>query len=78
MPRGLLRYNRAVSIETRRQAGIVALLILLAGALLLAVAPGHLAEIRLGGVGLLWWYAALLAPLTAVVVAAGCLVNRTS
>jgi hypothetical protein len=65
-----------VSTETRRRAGIVALLALLAGGLLLAVAPLHIAAIRLRGVALLWWYAALLAPVTAAAVAAVTLVRR--
>ena len=61
----------------RRRAGIVALLVLLAGGLVLAVAPWDLAATRLAGVALLWWYAALLAPVTAVAVAVASLVNRT-
>lgn len=52
-----------------RRAGIVTLLALLAGALALPLAPFDLAAVRLAGVSLLWWYAAVLAPLLAAVVA---------
>ena len=64
-------------METRRRAGIVALLALLAGALLLAIAPMHAASIRLGGVSLLWWYAAAVVPVTGVIVAVASLSTRT-
>jgi hypothetical protein len=53
----------------RRRAGIVTLLALLAGALALPLAPFDLAAVRLAGVSLLWWYAAVVAPLLAVAVA---------
>jgi len=46
----------------------VALLGLLAGALLLMPAPGNPGALRLTGISLLWWYAALVAPLAAVLV----------
>src|SRR5206468_4194640 len=55
----------------RRRAGVVALLGLLAGALLLMPAPGNPGALRLAGISLLWWYAALVAPLAAVPVATG-------
>src|SRR3989442_2057818 len=44
-----------------RRAGVVALLVLLAGGALLASLP-RLASVRLAGVALLWWYAVLVAP----------------
>src|SRR3989442_4190740 len=44
-----------------RGAGVVALLVLLAGGALLASLP-RLASVRLAGVALLWWYAVLVAP----------------
>jgi arginine exporter protein ArgO len=66
-----------VTTEIRRRAGIVALLALLGGALLLALAPSQLAAIRLGGVAVLWWYAAALAPATAVVAFVTVLASRT-
>ena len=62
--------------EVRRRAAIVALLALVALAFLLAVAPGQLASIHLGGVSLLWWYAGLVAPLAAVGIAAAALLTR--
>lgn len=51
----------------RRRAGILAVLLLLAGGLALAVFPGPGAA-RLFGVGVLWWYCVVAAPLLAVVV----------
>jgi hypothetical protein len=54
----------------RRPAAITALLGLVAGALAFAAAPFDMAAVRLAGIGLLWWYAALLAPATAAVVTA--------
>lgn len=49
-----------------RRVAIVSLLVLLAVGLLLVVLPLDVAAVRVGGVGLLWWYAAV-----APVVAAG-------
>jgi len=49
-----------------RRAGIAALLVLLAGGAVLISLP-HLGVVRVGGVGLRWWYAALLAPLLGTV-----------
>src|SRR2546426_1065132 len=57
-----------MSTTARRRAGVVALLGLLAGALLLMPAPGNPGALRLAGISLLWWYAALVAPLAAVLV----------
>ncbi len=50
------------------RAAIVALLVLVASALGLALAPFDAGAIRLAGVGLLWWYAALVAPVAAALV----------
>jgi hypothetical protein len=47
----------------------VALIALLLGFPLLALAPAALGAVRLAGVGLLWWYAVLVAPLVAVAIA---------
>ncbi|HEV8641276.1 MAG TPA: hypothetical protein VGV13_09285 [Methylomirabilota bacterium] len=44
-----------------RRAGVVVLLVLLAGGALLASLP-RLGSVRLAGVALLWWYAVLVAP----------------
>jgi len=52
-----------------RRAAVLLLLVLLAGGLLLSAAPGDPGALRLRGVGLLWWYAALVAPLVALAVA---------
>lgn len=50
-----------------RRAGSVALIILLAGGVLLHAS--HLGSVRVAGVGLLWWYAGLLAPVLAASIA---------
>lgn len=52
-----------------RHAGLVLLLALLMGGGVLAVLPGGAAGVRLGGVGLLWWYALLAAPVAAGAIA---------
>ena len=62
-------YNRSVSGAGRRQAGIAVLIILFAVAVALSQAPFELARIRLAGVNLLWWYALVVAPLVAALVA---------
>lgn len=59
-----------MSIAARRGVGVAGLLGLLAGALVLMTAPGNPGALRLAGVGLLWWYGALAAPLAAVLLAA--------
>ena len=45
--------------------GIAALLVLLAVAPLLALAPAAPGAVRVSGVSILWWYAAIVAPLIA-------------
>lgn len=52
----------------RRYAGILAVLLLLAGGLALAVLPGP-GGARVFGVGLLWWYCVVVAPLLALLTA---------
>jgi len=49
--------------------GIAALLVLLAIAPVLALAPAAPGAVRVSGVSLLWWYAALVAPLIATTLA---------
>ncbi len=49
----------------RRRAGILAVVLLLAGGLVLALLPGPGAA-RVFGVGLLWWYCAVVAPALAL------------
>ena len=51
-----------------RHRAIVALLVLLAIAPLLALAPFAPGAVRLAGVSLLWWYTGLIAPLAAVLI----------
>jgi hypothetical protein len=53
-----------------RRIAVVTLVAVLAGGALLATLPGSLSTVRLAGVGLLWWYVAIAAP---VVAAAGVL-----
>jgi len=58
-----------------RRIGIAALLVLLAIAPLLALAPAAPGAVRVSGVSLLWWYAALIAPLIATALAIALLVR---
>ena len=59
-----------------RRIGIVVVLLLLAGAGVLATLPHGAGAMRLGSLSLLWWYAAVAAPLAATVVTAGILLRR--
>lgn len=59
-----------------RRAGIVALLVLLGGALALSALPRDFAALRIGGVGVLWWYAAVVAPLLGALVTIAILMKR--
>ena len=52
-----------------RRRGIAALLVLLAAAPVLALAPAAPGAVRVAGVSVLWWYAGLAAPLLATAVA---------
>jgi len=61
-------YNRAMPIAAPRRVGVAGLVVLLAGALVLMWAPGNPGALRLAGIGLLWWYAAFVAPLAAVLL----------
>jgi len=61
--------------EARRRA-IGALLVLLAVAPLLALAPSAPGAVRLAGVSVLWWYTGLIAPLAATVIAVTILWRR--
>ena len=65
-----------VSRTDARRAGILVLVVLFAGGLILARAPGDLGAVRLAGVSLLWWYSALVAPLIAVALAVMLLLLR--
>jgi hypothetical protein len=55
-------------VSGARHRAIVALLVLLAIAPLLALAPFAPGAVRLAGVSLLWWYTGLIAPLTATLI----------
>jgi hypothetical protein len=57
-----------MSIAARRGVGIAGLLGLLAGALVLMTLPGDPGALRLSGIGLLWWYGAVAAPLAAMLL----------
>ena len=61
-------YNHAMPIAAPRRVGVAGLLGLLAGSLILMLAPGNPGALRLAGIGVLWWYAAVAAPLTAVLL----------
>src|SRR5262245_55457348 len=63
-------YNHAMPIAAPRRVGVAGLLGLLAGALVLMVAPGNPGALRLAGIGLLWWYAAVAAPLASALLVA--------
>jgi hypothetical protein len=52
-----------------RRRGIAALLVLLAAAPVLALAPAAPGAVRVAGVSVLWWYAGFAAPLLATAVA---------
>src|SRR5262245_17283791 len=58
-------------IAAPRWVGVAGLLGLLAGALALMFSPGNPGALRLLGIGLSWWYAALAAPVAAVLLVAG-------
>ncbi len=55
-------------IAAPRRVGVAGLLGLLAGALVLMLVPGNPGALRLAGIGLLWWYAAFVAPLAALLM----------
>src|SRR6059036_726759 len=61
-------YNRVMPIAAPRRVGVAGLLGLLAGALVLMFAPCNPGALRVIGIGLFWWYAALAAPLAAVLL----------
>src|SRR5215510_15893944 len=63
-------YNHVMPIAAPRRVGVAGLLGLLAGALVLMLAPGNPGALRLAGIALSWWYAAIVAPLAAVLLVA--------
>jgi hypothetical protein len=52
-----------------RSFGMVALTLLLVPLLLLTLVPGAPGAVRVAGVSLAWWYAGIVAPALAVIVA---------
>lgn len=64
-----------MSVPRGRRVAIAALLVLLLGAPLLALAPAAPGAVRIAGVSLLWWYAGLVAPLLATAIAIVALVR---
>jgi hypothetical protein len=65
-----------VSKVLSRRVAIVTLLLLLAGASVLALAPFDAGAVRLAGVSLLWWYTGVIAPAVAVILTALALAGR--
>jgi hypothetical protein len=59
-----------MSADRGRRIAVVVLLSLLGLPPLALVLPGAPGAVRVAGVGLVWWYAALAAPLAAALVAA--------
>ena len=58
-----------MSVSRGRRTAITALLVLLVGAPVLALAPAAPGAVRVAGVSLIWWYAGLVAPLLATALA---------
>ena len=52
--------------------------VVLAGSAVLAVLPSGVATVRVAGLSLLWWYAAVAGPVVAVLVTAAVLLRRAS
>ena len=65
-----------MSVPRGRRTAIAALLVVLAGAPLLALAPAAPGAVRVAGVSLLWWYTGLVAPLLATAITITVLVRR--
>ena len=57
-----------MSIAAPGRVEVAGLLGLLAGTIVLMAAPGNPGALRLSGVSLLWWYAAVVAPLAAILL----------
>ena len=65
-----------MSAARGRRRAIGSLLVLLVGAVLLALAPAAPGAVRIAGVSLLWWYVGAVAPLVVTAIAIVCLVRR--
>jgi len=59
-----------MAADRGRRIAVIVLVLLLVLPPLATVLPGSPGAVRVGGITLLWWYAALLGPLLAAVVAA--------
>jgi hypothetical protein len=57
-----------MSAACGRRRTIALLLVLLAGAVLLALAPGSPGAVRVSGVSVLWWYVGAAAPVAATAI----------
>jgi hypothetical protein len=64
-----------MSAARGRRTAIALLLVLLAGAPLVALAPAAPGAVRVAGVSLLWWYAGVVAPLAATAIAVAALLR---
>jgi hypothetical protein len=68
----------SVSSLRARRAAVAVLFALIAGAAFLAYGPLALGSVRLAGVSLLWWYAAVAAPAVAMAASSAALLVRES
>jgi hypothetical protein len=66
-----------MALASGRRAGMIVLLVLLLLLPLAALLPSGPGAVRLAGVSLLWWYAALGAPLAAVAVTIAVLITSS-
>jgi hypothetical protein len=64
-----------MSVARWRWFGMLALSLLLLPLLLLTLLPGAPGAVRIGGVSLAWWYAGVVGPTLATVVATAILVR---
>ncbi len=60
-----------------RRGAVAALLLLVAVAIVIPLVPGAPGTLRIGGVSLLWWYVAVVAPVLATLTALGTLLIRS-
>ena len=65
-----------MSTEAPHNVAIAVLFLLLAGVLLLTVAPFEIGTIRLAGVSLLWWYGVVAVPVVGGIVTVAALARR--
>jgi len=66
-----------MSAARARRFGMLTLTLLLLPLLLLSLVPGAPGAVRVGGVSLAWWYAGLVAPTLATVLATAVLVRSS-